>query len=66
MKTRRSKHMLFGRIAAEHYGKHGRLPKSSMVALVAKVHPATARRWLADMREVMPLKASALTVRAQP
>jgi len=62
-RTRRARHMLAGKVIAEQYGRTGRLPSSKSVAAAASIHPATARRWLADMRAVMPLKASALTVR---
>jgi hypothetical protein len=64
--TRRARHMLAGKVIAEQYGRTGTLPSSRSIAAAASVHPATARRWLADMRAVMPLKASALTVRSQP
>jgi DNA-binding transcriptional regulator YhcF (GntR family) len=58
--------MLAGKVIAEQYGRTGTLPSSRSVAAAASVQPATARRWLADMRAVMPLKASALTARTQP
>lgn len=62
--TRRARHFLMGRIAAEHHAKTGALPPSRTVALIAAVHPSTARRWLADLRIVMPQKVSALRSRA--
>jgi hypothetical protein len=58
--------MLFAKVALDCLVKNQRLPKSSDVALVASIHPATARRWLADMRAVLPRKASSLTQWGQP
>jgi DNA-binding transcriptional regulator YhcF (GntR family) len=61
--TRRSRHMLFARIAVDALRNKGRLPTSRSVALVARVHPATARRWLADVRAIATAQASALTAK---
>lgn len=55
--TGRKAHMLFAKVALDCLIKNQRLPKSSDVALVAPVHPATARRWLADTRAVLSRKA---------
>ena len=51
--NRRKRHLLFASIALERMRTHKRLPTSRSVALVASVHPSTARRWLADLRAVM-------------
>lgn len=61
--TRRSRHILFAKIALDAIDAKGMLPKSKSVALAANVHPATARRWLADLRRILPLKASDLSTR---
>lgn len=58
--SRRGKHMLAGIVARDYREAHERLPSSKQLALVAGIHPATARRWLADLRGVVDLKASAL------
>lgn len=63
--TRRARHMLVAKLAIEHLAAHGRLPKSRALALIGTVHPATARRWLADIRAVIPSKASALRLQAR-
>lgn len=51
--NRRKRHLLFASIAIECMRTHQRLPTSRSIALVASVHPSTARRWLADLRSVM-------------
>lgn len=58
--TRRARHFLMAKVALDTIAAKGQLPKSSSVAIAAGVHPSTARRWLADLREVLPRKASAL------
>lgn len=66
MKTRRAKHLLVGKILADSLERSGKLPTSKSVATAANVHPATARRWLADFRAIHPMKASALTRWSSP
>lgn len=56
--NRRKRHLLFASIAIERLRTHKRLPTSRSIALVASVHPSTARRWLADLRAVMGKPAS--------
>ena len=51
--NRHKRHLLFASIAIERMRTHQRLPTSRSIALVASVHPSTARRWLADLRDVM-------------
>jgi len=51
--NRRKRHLLFAAIALERMRTTECLPTSRSVALAACVHPATARRWLADLRAVM-------------
>lgn len=64
--NRRSRHLLFAKIAVDAVRNRGALPKSSSIALAANVHPATARRWLADLRRILPLRASDLRAGRQP
>ncbi|HET7064228.1 MAG TPA: hypothetical protein VFI49_08105 [Rudaea sp.] len=69
--TGRKAHILFARTAIAYLGRKRRLPTSRMVAMVADVHPSTARRWLADLRQVLPARVSAFRqglgpVSAQP
>jgi hypothetical protein len=56
--TGRKAHILFVRVADRWKRNTGELPSSSLVAEVAGVHPSTARRWLADLRSVLPAEHS--------
>jgi len=58
--TRRARHMLVAKLAVEHLARHGDLPTSKALALIGNVHGSTSRRWLADLRAIIPAKASAL------
>lgn len=57
---RRARHMLLTKCVIEVLGRNARLPRSRSLALAADVHPSTARRWLADLRAILPMKASDL------
>ena len=58
--TGRRRAMLVTKVAISYHATHAKLPPSGVLCLIAGVHPATARRWLADLRAIMPERASAL------
>jgi hypothetical protein len=64
--TGRKAHMLFANLAVVYARQHKCLPASRSVALIADIHPATARRWLADLRAVLPQRASAFRTGTSP
>lgn len=58
--TRRARHMLLVKVAIDALLSNGTLPSTKSLATVAQVHPATARRWRADLRQILGRKATDL------
>jgi hypothetical protein len=55
--------MLVAKVSLDYLARNGEMPTSKALALIGNVHSATARRWLVDLRAIVPKQASALRAR---